>query len=111
MSTQAHTPLPWKWHWRSEDEIATGSIFAEPREGHAYAVAMTPRYQTKERWEADAALIAHAVNSHAVMLDTLKMIAAGLADTGSTPGQHMTKITKMEACVIAHAAIAKAEGP
>jgi len=55
-----HTPSPWKWHWRQEDGIATGSIFSEIHPGHAYAVAMTPRYQTQAQWEADARLIAAA---------------------------------------------------
>lgn len=54
------TPGPWKWHWRFEDGIATGSIFAAQWSGPAYAVAMCPRYQTKERWTADAQLISAA---------------------------------------------------
>lgn len=60
MSESKHTPGPWKWHWRPEDKDAPGSVFAEPYEGHAYAVAMMPRYQTKEQWEADARLISAA---------------------------------------------------
>ncbi len=55
-----HTPGPWQWHWRLEDGIATGSVFAEPTPGHAYAVAMCPRYQKQEQWEADATLICAA---------------------------------------------------
>jgi hypothetical protein len=42
------------------------------------------------------------------MLAALIVIAAGLADTGSTPGQHMTLMKKSEACEIARAAVAKA---
>jgi hypothetical protein len=53
-----HTPAPWKWHWRND--IAAGSVFSEPHEGHAYAVAMCPRYQSREQWAADASLIAAA---------------------------------------------------
>jgi hypothetical protein len=44
------------------------------------------------------------------MLAALKEIAAGLADTGSTPGKYMTRISKPMAADIARAAIAKAEG-
>lgn len=42
-------------------------------------------------------------------LKALEEIAAGLADTGSTPGQRMTRITKADAYEIARAAIANAE--
>lgn len=55
-----HTPGPWKWHHRSEDQSHNGSVFSEMRTGMAYAVAMMPRYQKKEQWEADAHLIAAA---------------------------------------------------
>ncbi len=57
-----HTPGPWQWHWRLEDGIATGSVFAEPTPGHAYAVAMCPRYQRRDQWEADATLICGALD-------------------------------------------------
>lgn len=65
-----HTLGPWHWHWRYEDGVANGSVYAMPREGHAYAVAMCPRYQTREQWEADAALIAAAPE----MLAALKAV-------------------------------------
>jgi hypothetical protein len=55
-----HTPSPWQWHWRFEDGIATGSVFSELHEGHAYAVAICPRLQMKDQWEADARLIVAA---------------------------------------------------
>lgn len=58
----AWTPGPYKWHWRSEDGIATGSVFSEKTTGHAYAVAVCPRYQTRKQWEKDAPLIAEAFN-------------------------------------------------
>lgn len=57
--TWAATQGPWRWHWRRDDSHWPGSIFAEPRTGHAYAVAMCPRYG-KESFEADAEFIAHA---------------------------------------------------
>jgi hypothetical protein len=60
IKNQNTTPGPWKWHWRSENKEASGSVFAEPRIGHAYAVAMCPRYQTQGQWSADARLIAAA---------------------------------------------------
>ena len=67
----APTPGPWMWNWRPGDESAPASIFAMPRKGHAYAIAMCPRYQTKERWAADAALIVRAVKSHDELLAAL----------------------------------------
>jgi hypothetical protein len=54
------TEGPWRWHWRFENGEANGSVYAELREGHAYAVAICPRYQTKEQWEKDAPLLAAA---------------------------------------------------
>lgn len=60
MSEGKWTKGPWRWDWRPGDDSAPGSVYAEPFEGHAYAVAMMPRYQTKQQWEADAQLIAAA---------------------------------------------------
>jgi hypothetical protein len=56
------TQGPWKWHSRIEDldgrgPLQTGSIYAEPTKGHAYSVAVAPKYQTEQRWKADAAAI------------------------------------------------------
>jgi hypothetical protein len=56
---------PWKWHPKSADQEHNGSIYAEPREGHAYAIAMQPRYVSDKQWAADAPLIVTAVNSFA----------------------------------------------
>lgn len=58
-----HTQTPWKWHTEFKSDERIGSVFAEPREGHAYAIAMQPKYQTKEQWDADAALIVRSVNT------------------------------------------------
>lgn len=79
-----HTPGPWKWHWRRDDDDAPASVYAEPREGHAYAVAMMPRYQKREQWTADAALIAAAPD----MMEALRRCRAELASLrdGSTGG-------------------------
>lgn len=71
MSNIQPTQGLWKWHWRFENGEANGSVYAEPREGHAYAVAICPRYQTKEQWEADAPVIAAAKE----MLAALKTAA------------------------------------
>jgi len=59
-----HTSTPWKWHPQSKDQAHTGSVYSEPRQGHAYAVAMMPRYQSVAGWEADASFIVKAVNNH-----------------------------------------------
>lgn len=42
-----------QWGWRPGDKEAPGSIFAMPREGHAYAMAMCPRYG-REQFPIDA---------------------------------------------------------
>ena len=52
---------------------------------------------------ADARLIAAAPE----LLAALENIAAGLADTKSTPNRRMTRITKQQAHEIARAALAK----
>jgi hypothetical protein len=56
-----HTQLPWKWHPSFGDR--NGCIYSEPHPGHAYAVAMQPRYVENDCWEADAELIVSAVNA------------------------------------------------
>jgi hypothetical protein len=73
MSKQ-HTQTPWKWHPKSKDQAHTGSVYAEHLEGHAYAVAMMPRYQTDERWAADATLIVRAVNNHDKLVKALEHV-------------------------------------
>lgn len=41
----------WKWNWHIDDEDrADCGIFAEPMEGHAYAVARCPQYLTQDQW-------------------------------------------------------------
>ena len=65
-----HTQTPWMWAWRY-DETAPASIFSMVREGHAYAVAMCPRYQKPEQWVADAKFVLKAVNSHDALVEAL----------------------------------------
>jgi hypothetical protein len=50
----------WKWHHRHGDHDIPGTVFSELHPGHAYAVAVCPRYQTPEQWAADAPLLAAA---------------------------------------------------
>jgi len=64
----AWTKGPWKWHWRHEDGLASGSVYSELRAGLAYAVAICPKYQTREQWEADAPILSAAPE----MYDALK---------------------------------------
>lgn len=59
-----HTSLPWKWHPASKDQAHIGAIYSEPREGHAYAIAMQPRYQSDAGWRADATLIVQCINAY-----------------------------------------------
>jgi hypothetical protein len=94
MST--HTPGPWLVRGRgliSVNTKADKSIVAE-------VITNGTRSETK----SNARLIAAAPD----MLAALQEIADGLADTRSTPGQHMTLIPKARACEIARAAIARA---
>ncbi len=67
------TPGQWAWHWRKGDEDAPGSIFSEPYFGHAYAVAMCPRYG-KDKFSADADLIVDAVNHQPVLIDEIRRL-------------------------------------
>ncbi len=92
MTTQ-HTPSPWAWHSRSEDQAHNGAVYHLKREGHAYAVAMQPQYVSAEQWEADASLIAAAPE----LLEAL-IAARSLLDKTMSPN----------ACAMADAAIAKA---
>lgn len=68
-----HTPTegPWKvrrWSMDRDTKESSGSIYAEPRPGHAYAVAMCPRYQKEDQWNADAAFIVKACNAHEALV-------------------------------------------
>lgn len=71
--SEDHTPTPWMWAWR-DDETAPASIFSMVKEGHAYAVAMCPRYQTPERWVEDAKLIVRSVNAVPALIKALEEI-------------------------------------
>jgi hypothetical protein len=64
------TPGEWKWHWRNDDSERPGVIFAMPRAGHAYAVAMCPRYG-KEHFDNDATFIARSRNISPKMAEML----------------------------------------
>ena len=44
-----HT-IKWTWHWRTDGDKADCGIYAEPRPGHAYAVARCPQYASEEQW-------------------------------------------------------------
>lgn len=70
MSEDKHTPLPWKWHKDYPDH--SGTIYAEPKEGHAYAIAIKPRYETTERWKSNAALIVRSVNAVPALVKALE---------------------------------------
>ncbi len=72
--SECHTDLPWKWHSRIEDGLQTGSIYAEPIKGHAYSVAVAPKYQSPERWMADASFIVMACENHAILVKALEDI-------------------------------------
>lgn len=50
-----------KWGWRPDDKEAPGSVYSERMDGHAYAVAMCPRYG-KDDFKTTAPAIVAAVN-------------------------------------------------
>lgn len=57
------TPGKWKAEPHRMDgnsEFTDCSVHAEEVPGHAHAVAICPRYQTKAQWEADSLLIESA---------------------------------------------------
>lgn len=105
-----HTPTPWKWHWRFEDGIATESVLAEPRPGHAYAIAICPRYQTEERWRADATMICRAVSHHDELVAALRPFAVLATLHGDDHEQiaHNVGVTLGD-CRNARAVLAKVE--
>lgn len=56
-----HTPGPWKWYWRvDEDDHADCGVFWERREGQAVSICRAPRYEKQAQWKANAALISSA---------------------------------------------------
>ena len=75
----SHTPEPWKWYWRTDDEgNADCGIYSEVREGLAYSVCRAPRYQTREKWETDSRRITACVNACAGL--TTEALERELAD-------------------------------
>ncbi len=89
-----HTPTPWKWHQESKEQEHTGSIYSMVREGHAYAVAMMPRYQTRDRWAEDAAFIVKAVNNHEALMKALQDIDERLESFGYPPTMKTRQIAR-----------------
>lgn len=52
MAEQELLHYRWHWYWRVDDNgEADCGIFAQPRPGHAYAVARCPRYVQQPQWE------------------------------------------------------------
>ena len=72
-----HTPGPLLFYWRTNEagEPDCG-IFALRLPGHAYSIARCPRYQTKERWEADAARIVLTWEAHDDLVAALELVDA-----------------------------------
>ena len=81
------TPGPWKWHWRTnENGKPECGIFAEPRDGHAYSVARCPQYQSRKKWEADAAFIVKACNAHEQLVGALQGALVAMTLAAAFPG-------------------------
>jgi hypothetical protein len=64
----------WKWGWR-DDKDAPGSIYADKCDGHAYAVAMCPRYG-REDFQGNAELVVYLVNNAAHIARLLRAYEA-----------------------------------
>jgi hypothetical protein len=70
-----HKQTPWSWHAKSDDQAHNGSIYRMERPGHAYAIAMQPRYVDDAEFAANAAFIVKAVNNHeALTADLAKAV-------------------------------------
>ena len=67
-----HQQTPWGWHQKDERSERNGSIYSMRHPGHAYAVAMQPRYVESDQWAEDAALIVKAVNERPALVKALK---------------------------------------
>lgn len=67
-----HKQTPWSWHAKSNDQAHNGSIYRMERHGHAYAIAMQPRYVDDAEFAANAAFIVKAVNNHEALVERLK---------------------------------------
>lgn len=66
--TVKHTPGEWLW-MHSPEEKFVGMVFARDA-GYASVIALCPAHTSKERWEADARLIATAP----AMLELLQLM-------------------------------------
>jgi len=55
----------WKWYWKENESYeADCGVYVEEVYGQAVSVCRAPRFEKKERWEANACLIAHAPDYH-----------------------------------------------
>jgi hypothetical protein len=101
------TQGPWKWHSRIEDldgrgPLQTGSIYAEPTKGHAYSVAVAPKYQTEQRWKADAAAIVLWENHFDELVKTMEEVQKFI-----DPAVDPSRLTNQEICGMILAVLAK----
>lgn len=92
----AHTPGPWKWHWKLDGLKADCGVFSEKTEGHAYSICRAPVFEAQDQWEANARLISAAPD----MLEALEALVQ--ADASGELDDSMF--------AAARAAIAKAKG-
>lgn len=70
-----HTPGPWTWQWaETQDGNADGRVYSDWRDtiNLPICIAVSPRYRKRDRWEADASLIAAAPE----LLEVLKAYVA-----------------------------------
>jgi hypothetical protein len=88
-----HNNPPWKWHPKSIDQAHNGSIYSEHHTGHAYAIAMQPRYVTDEEWAITAPIITKAVNNHDKLVSTLRFLLEVLEIQCVQRGTDHTKAT------------------
>lgn len=91
-----HTPTPWTWHAKSIDQAHNGSIFHMKMPGHAYAIAMQPRYVDDKQFATDADFIVKAVNDHDALVARVKYLEATEANEILRLKMALEKIAAMD---------------
>jgi hypothetical protein len=109
---EAHARGPWKWSWdfNEQRQEADGRIFtgySNAAMGHATCIAVSPRYSSRQQWEANARLIAAAPD----LLNALSDLFVGGFIQAGTREQSLWAQELEHRLVACRAAIAKATTP
>ncbi len=98
-----HTPGPWEWYWRVNDDNleADCGVLSDVKSGRARSICRCPRFEAEDQWRANARLIAAAPD----LLAALKKIEE---HWGGTPEDLM--LPPLSLMFDVRQAIAKADG-